>query len=556
VGGIVGNAMKETQILNCWSSGLVEASSAYANVGAVLGRDQGCSVTHCHAPADVCNQEADDASKVTQITKEQMCSEDFLNLMNDWVREFQRPATGYALWQTDADGYPVPAGEVPDYIPVVGNLTLTQPENGTAVLSANSAWTESEITVTVTADEGFIPYQVWFCGQDAPDTPVYAEKSGENTFAFSMPYGDAQVYVSVLALPDNPVWDGSVADSFAGGDGTENNPYLIGNASQLALMEAYKNKTVSYRLIADIYLNDTSDWENWTAENGPANVWTPISQLRATFDGDDHTIYGLYTDAAAAEQGLFRQTYQDTCLKNLHIKQSQVFGTERVGALSARIQGAVVNCSSNGKVQASGKYVGGLVGASDTSFSSIVNCVNYGSVETAAYAVGGIAGSINSTMQGCVNYGSVTSTMTSYPVDPGREMRVGGLVGEASDAAVMDCENHGDVTGYLNCGGIVGRLSGSVERCVNYGDVNALVSSDNEQSGKGCAGIVASLGRGAHVLNCTNYGNVNGRERVGGIAGLIGYSDAAAEDFIRGCVNSGTITGGKNVAGIVAIVNG
>ena len=32
------------------------------------------------------------------------------------------------------------------------------------------------------------------------------------------------------------IWDGTVADSFAGGDGSEDNPYLISNGKELALL--------------------------------------------------------------------------------------------------------------------------------------------------------------------------------------------------------------------------------------------------------------------------------------------------------------------------------
>lgn len=36
---------------------------------------------------------------------------------------------------------------------------------------------------------------------------------------------------------DVEIWDGSVADSFAGGSGTEDDPYLISNGKELAFFQ-------------------------------------------------------------------------------------------------------------------------------------------------------------------------------------------------------------------------------------------------------------------------------------------------------------------------------
>ena len=44
------------------------------------------------------------------------------------------------------------------------------------------------------------------------------------------------VPMTVSADTNSNVWDGTTATSFAGGDGTENNPYQISNGAELALM--------------------------------------------------------------------------------------------------------------------------------------------------------------------------------------------------------------------------------------------------------------------------------------------------------------------------------
>ena len=68
------------------------------------------------------------------------------------------------------------------------------------------------------------------------------------------------------------VWDGTVANVFAGGSGTVEDPYQIANGAQLALVKDYANKSVHFRLTDDIVLNDTASWESWTADKArPTN---------------------------------------------------------------------------------------------------------------------------------------------------------------------------------------------------------------------------------------------------------------------------------------------
>ena len=64
------------------------------------------------------------------------------------------------------------------------------------------------------------------------------------------------------------IWDGSIAAGFAGGSGTEDDPYLISNGPELAYLAQQVNsgnryENVHFKLTNDIYLNDTTDWELW-----------------------------------------------------------------------------------------------------------------------------------------------------------------------------------------------------------------------------------------------------------------------------------------------------
>lgn len=109
---------------------------------------------------------------------------------------------------------------------------------------------------------------------------------------------------SSISTEELQIWDGTVAEFFAGGSGSEGDPYLISNGKELALAitngasgETYTD--CYFKITKDIYLNDLNaiNWENGTLNNGytAANKWYTRSELFAgTIDGDGHTIYGLY----------------------------------------------------------------------------------------------------------------------------------------------------------------------------------------------------------------------------------------------------------------------
>ncbi len=90
-------------------------------------------------------------------------------------------------------------------------------------------------------------------------------------------------------FPALDVWDGTVAEGFAAGSGTEADPYLIATGAQLAYLaksvnegNAYSGKVIA--LAADVDLNDLE--------------WTPIGNshdhtFEGIFDGKEHIISNL-----------------------------------------------------------------------------------------------------------------------------------------------------------------------------------------------------------------------------------------------------------------------
>ncbi len=204
--------------------------------------------------------------------------------------------------------------------------------------------------------------------------------------------------VSAETTTDYDVWDGeTIATDFAGGDGSAATPWLIETAAQLRHMvlnysthEASNGKF--FKLTKDIYLNDVVDgthvkslanknnWLDASVTNLPAT--SAANSFSGTFDGDGHTVYGLYVNGAG---GLFPAINSYTTVKNLNIENVFIRGGEgNSGALAGIAEYAtwqnaanVTNCSVvNATIgQAEDvKYGGGFIGYIESTTINFTNC--------------------------------------------------------------------------------------------------------------------------------------------------------------------------------------
>ncbi len=363
--------------------------------------------------------------------------------------------------------------------------------------------------------------------------------------------------ISTLAV-ESDIWDGTVASGFASGSGTEADPYIIKTPEQLAYLASSVNAGTTYsgkyiKLANDIYLNDTTNWENWDT-TAPTNTWTPIGtsstySFSGTFDGAGHEISGIYINSAVNNVGLFGGTRSGT-IQNLGVIESYINGKgQSVGGVVGSNCGTVKDCYNTGTVMSTnhGNYssVGGIVGGN---YGTAEGCYNIGDVSGTSTYVGGVVG------YNCASYGTAIVTECYNTGDvSGTSTCVGGIVGYnysyiEGTATVTDCYNTGDVSGDTNVGGVVGlnavydvNLDGTaiVTDCYNTGDV----------SGERCVGgVVGSSSKGT-VENCSNTGDVSGERCVGGVVG-----DNSAFYYsatVKKCYNTGIVSGTDYVGGVV-----
>ena len=311
------------------------------------------------------------------------------------------------------------------------------------------------------------------------------------------------VPVSVFA-DGTEVWDGSIAESFAGGKGTKDDPYQIATGSQLAYFAKRVNAEEYGEKYADTYFELTEDIDLGGKE------WTPVGETVAdlimggheyfvfsgNFDGNGYTIKNLtigtetspYSGDVCGLFGATSGTIEDVVLENVSINyvggnHSSGYGFRMGGALVGYSMGDIVNCTVIGldmKAGSDGSYValnsiGGLVGIQDGDTTVSHSRVS-GKIEesTKKGNVGGFVGTLAKGSSAKYCGADVSVEVTGN----GRGIAVGGFVGIGNgvtidETLIENCYATGNITGAEYAGGFVGNISGlNISNCYAKGDVS------------------------------------------------------------------------------------
>jgi len=333
-------------------------------------------------------------------------------------------------------------------------------------------------------------------------------------------------------------WNG-ITTSQPHGKGTEDEPYQIGTAQEMAwLAYAVNNQMESEGYCAVLTADIDLGYCQWPV----IGVLSSNGQraYTGTFDGQGHTVSGLNITSLGGRQklGLFGVA-QDAVIENLTVRGNiDLTGVRSYDTTTGYIIGGVLGSGEGGGVtirscvsqvdisvsfvndqKAQNSAVGGLVGRLSGSGShEITNCRNEGRIYTAfepgAYYLGGSGGNggqggivgfigASAQLECCVNTGTVYA---------GRAAGVGGIVGNAGDSGVTitlnQCANQdavsNDTGGVLlrkgGTGGIIGLAptgSVTVSSCYNTGAV----------AGSAIVGGILGGEKGEHTSS--QYGNQN-----------------------------------------------
>ncbi|MGN0106816.1 MAG: hypothetical protein ACI4A5_03855, partial [Hominilimicola sp.] len=167
------------------------------------------------------------------------------------------------------------------------------------------------------------------------------------------------------------------ASTFSGGSGTSSDPYLISTADDLKQLATDVNGGTTYsgkyfKMTANIDLNPGKTIAPDSADLTSAAQWTPIGtgstkSFQGNFNGDNHTISGVYVDTTSSYVGLFGCTY-NAGISNVGVINSYIKGGSRVGGFVGYGNSSTyTNCYATGDVSGSGSRVGGFVGYGNSS---------------------------------------------------------------------------------------------------------------------------------------------------------------------------------------------
>lgn len=337
----------------------------------------------------------------------------------------------------------------------------------------------------------------------------------------------------------SPIWDPVTTKTAFVGSGTQEDPYKIEYAEDLAYLANSVNSNASYNSAKKYYQVITN------IDLG-GNNWTPIGTLSATiknsfkgnFDGGNLIIDGLKIEQSLSDIGLFGYTngakVSNINLRNVDIK-SNATGPSYTAALIGRaLKSTISNITLEGNINANGKLVGGIIGgnegsatSTDDMISTISNCINKMNVTSTDDEVGGIIGGnqyVNVIhINDCINKGNIV----------GKNM-VGGIIGivrfdgKTKTQSILDnCSNYGNitVTRTMRCGGIAGYNIGIINRakvlenctltlngetklakdCKANSEFDAVASMVARTAGKGVINNWSTIAEDESISSINNY---------------------------------------------------
>ena len=338
--------------------------------------------------------------------------------------------------------------------------------------------------------------------------------------------------LSLYAVWGNSTWTEEVASSFAGGDGTEQNPYRISNAAELAYLAKIVNTQSSapeykYYILTD---NINLGYSEWT----PIGIFDNENQyFCGSFDGNGYTISDLYISNVNANYiGLFGRA-KDSAFKNI--------------TLAGTIEG--INTTAVA-------YIGGMCGYTEKTDFTDCNIaffnISNSAVSWSYVPISGVGCLAGYTMEG--NIMRCRADECSINLKSGR-VYSGIMVGYCN-ATMSDCEVKSTESGlfsastnepYFSIGGLCGESYKSIEMCrvsAPYFANTLQGSSDqggNNYIGGLCGQAYADVRASSVCFNNGPIKTINGEEYKSsiyisglrparGIGGIAGWSGGNISD--------------------------
>jgi uncharacterized membrane protein len=506
VGGLVGR--NYGTITDSWAVGLVgntnEVDYRGDSYGGVIGTSYGATEDTLYWDRNATNRSVGVGSKVNGGTIENVTGLTTAEMTGAAAASNMSRLDFTNTWAT-TNRYPQLAVEPAFDVTVTGtNEPVTAGENLTVTAAVTNTGDVADRQAIWLTDTGFTDTE-----QDSVDVVLETGQSTTISLNWSTDADDVGDGAVTVTSPDDSasrtvtVDEPVVGTGPAGmvGSGTDGDPYVITNATQLQAME--QDLDAYYALGNDI---DASETAGWNEGKGFEPVGNNSNVFIGEFDGRGHTISNLTID---------RPTENDVGL----------FGLKRGSAAAIDAANDVENVTLTNVSVVGNEFVGALVGRSGAAYHQHVHV--QGTV-TGNESVGGIVGGSGQSSIRNVS-ANVTVSGTKY---------IGGVIGFGDVFRILDSSVTGSVDGEMAVGGAVGYLDNS--------DVTENVSSTATVDGSSEVGGLVGLQEGL-IRNSSASGTVSGETNVGGLVG------DARGDIVDSRAN-GTVTGDTSVGGLVGQV--
>lgn len=348
----------------------------------------------------------------------------------------------------------------------------------------------------------------------------------------------AVLFIRMPVMADDGVpetaWRDNAATDFAGGSGTEADPYRIEDGAQLAKIA--KDVEDNVTVYKDAYFRLENDIDLSAHRWNPIGVYkwyeggaTEDRMFAGFLDGNGKTITGLIVDERTEKNraGLFGQiaytgAATNVGVKDLNIVDARIYATnEGMEKNSSAILAGFVMANSGHTIRFDDISVSGTIVNTKVGDNSMMS--------------GGLFGEAN----------RVTADHCRADVTIEGGDNTGGFVGLDGSSTYTNCKVTGKVTGLWAIGGFVGyaweaesATMSTYDNCIAKVDVVA-----NEWRAGGFAGYMQK----GKSSSCAALGDVTSsvtgfNPKVGGFAGEIGDKNVTGGAILEKCYAAGKVT--------------
>ncbi len=392
-------------------------------------------------------------------------------------------------------------------------------------------------------------------------------------------------YQSKITTDNVSTWDGKVASNYRDGSGTKEDPYIISNGSELALL-AKNLETTDYMdtyfsIENDIVINDgffiyddtnklqylkddityyVKDYSNELYDNtsrdgtviSTINNFSSLNNFKGYIDGNNHSIYGLYIrESDVTDLSFF--TNLEGNISNLFFTNSVINGGNNTAGIASKATNAnISNVLYNGYIIGSdiSNTLNETISLDDINLTSSNEVITPNDIEVDGIITNvTLSGTTNNLSNLTINDNIITTNDFSITLDNYKSLEVtssdyqnttlsnlkyevtyidnitSGLIGKAENTILTNVINKADIYGKGLSSGLVGKTDNIIiSNSYNNGSIN---------SGYLSSSLVGSITGSGSITNSYNSGNLTSPNNIG----LVGDVKSSTLD-ITNCFNA------------------